>query len=87
MLPKFVKRARVLTWGYNANITSFAGRTTSSDRILQHAYTLIANLSADREVRSPSLCEEELEHLANLIRWRTQTTDLSYFYVIRLVGL
>lgn len=49
-LPKYIKRARVLSWGYNANISSFTGKTTSSDRILQHAQTLIAQLQADRDV-------------------------------------
>ena len=49
-LPKYVKRARVLVWGYNANIASLAGKTASADRILQHAQTLVAQLQADREV-------------------------------------
>lgn len=49
-LPKYIKRARVLVWGYNANISSLAGRSTSSDRILQHAQTLVAQLQADRDV-------------------------------------
>ncbi|OKL56426.1 hypothetical protein UA08_08098 [Talaromyces atroroseus] len=48
-LPKYVKRARVLVWGYNANIASLSGKTTSSDRILHHAQTLVAQLQADRE--------------------------------------
>jgi len=50
LLPKYVKKARILTWGYNANTTSFSRRATSSERILQHAQTLVAHLSADREV-------------------------------------
>ncbi|KAH6667985.1 hypothetical protein B0J14DRAFT_175839 [Halenospora varia] len=49
-LPKYVKRARVLAWGYNANISSLTGRSTSSDRVLQHAQTLIAQLHADRDL-------------------------------------
>ncbi|TVY40134.1 Protein SERAC1 [Lachnellula subtilissima] len=49
-LPKYVNRARVLTWGYNANVSSLNGKTTSSDRILQHAQTLVAQLHADREL-------------------------------------
>lgn len=53
-LPKYIDRGRVLTWGYNANISTLMGKTTSSDRILQHAQTLIAELHADRDVRSPS---------------------------------
>lgn len=50
LLPKYLPNARVLAWGYNANVTSAHGRNTSSDRILQHAQTLIADLHADREV-------------------------------------
>lgn len=50
LLPKYVKRCRVLTWGYNANVASYGSRTTSSDRILQHAHTLVAQLQADREL-------------------------------------
>ena len=52
LLPKYIKNARVLVWGYNANVTSSKGRSTSADRILQHAQTLVAQLQADREVRS-----------------------------------
>lgn len=41
----------MLTWGYNANVVSLKGKnTSSSDRILQHAQTLVAQLQADREV-------------------------------------
>ncbi|OBT47055.1 hypothetical protein VE00_03029 [Pseudogymnoascus sp. WSF 3629] len=47
-LPKYIDRCRVLAWGYNANISTLTGRGTSSDRILQHAQTLIAELHADR---------------------------------------
>jgi hypothetical protein len=49
LLPIDIKNARILTFGYNANTTSFMG-STSSDRILQHAQTLVAQLNADREV-------------------------------------
>ena len=49
MLPKALPNARILTWGYNANVHSFMG-STSSDTILEHAHTLIAQLQADREV-------------------------------------
>ena len=45
-----VKRARVLTFNYNATVSALFGKT-SSDRILQHAHTLVAELVADREVR------------------------------------
>jgi hypothetical protein len=49
MLPKALKNARILTFGYNANVTSLLG-STSSDRVLQHAHTLVAELVADRAV-------------------------------------
>lgn len=49
MLPKVVSNARILTWGYDANVTALLG-STSSDRILQHAHTLVADLEADRSV-------------------------------------
>jgi hypothetical protein len=49
-LPKYLPRARILSWGYNANISTWKGRSTSQDRILHHAHTLVAQLNADREV-------------------------------------
>ena len=49
MLPKVLKKARILTFGYNANVTSLLG-STSSDRVLQHAQNLVAQLEADRAV-------------------------------------
>lgn len=49
LLPFNLKNSRILTYGYNANLTAMFGKT-SSDRILQHAYTLVAELVADREV-------------------------------------
>ena len=48
LLPFHLKQARILTFGYNAAVTSLLGKT-SSDRIMQHAQTLIAELVADRE--------------------------------------
>lgn len=50
LLPRLLPNARVLTFGYNANVTALLG-STSSDRILQHAHTLVADLVADRSVR------------------------------------
>ncbi|KAH0537361.1 hypothetical protein FGG08_005840 [Glutinoglossum americanum] len=47
LLPGAIKNARILTFGYNANVTSLLG-STSSNRILQHAQTLVAQLEADR---------------------------------------
>ena len=49
MLPKAAPNARILTWGYNADVHAFLGHT-SSDRIMQHAHTLVAQLQTDREV-------------------------------------
>ena len=54
LLSKAAENSRILTYGYDANVTSIFG-STSSDRILQHAHTLIANLVADREVRTCDL--------------------------------
>ncbi|THD00234.1 hypothetical protein EYZ11_000284 [Aspergillus tanneri] len=51
-LPKYLPRARVLVWGYNAKIASVLGGRTSSDRILQHAQTLVHQLEADRDLES-----------------------------------
>lgn len=49
MLPKALPQARILTWGYDADTVNVMGRT-SSDRILQHAHTLVSQLHADRSV-------------------------------------
>ncbi|KAJ6178281.1 hypothetical protein N7519_008742 [Penicillium mononematosum] len=49
-LPRYIPRARVLVWGYNASISSQDGKAPSSDRILQHAQTLVSQLEADRDL-------------------------------------
>ena len=49
MLPKMLPNARILTWSYNADVHAFRG-DTSSDNIMQHSHTLVAQLQADREV-------------------------------------
>ena len=49
-LPRYVKNARVLVWGYDANLSLLTGDTTSEERIHHHAHTLVANLAADRRV-------------------------------------
>jgi hypothetical protein len=49
LLPAHLKRARILTYSYHADVTSWLGKT-SSDRILEHAHTLVAQLVADRQV-------------------------------------
>ncbi|KFY86192.1 hypothetical protein V498_07577 [Pseudogymnoascus sp. VKM F-4517 (FW-2822)] len=67
-LPKYIDRGRVLTWGYNANISTLMGKTTSSDRILQHAQTLIAELHADRDALaySASRSAANISHLQSI---------------------
>jgi len=49
LLPSNLKNSRILTYGYDAMVTAVLGKT-SSDRILQHAQTLVAELLADREL-------------------------------------
>lgn len=80
LLPSYIKNSRVLTWGYNANVTSYKGRSTSADRIMQHAQTLIAQLQADREVGlfTVEACHyfnNLLEANKNLARGRNRQTD------------
>jgi hypothetical protein len=59
MLPASVKESRILTYSYNATVATISGKTTS-DRIMQHAHTMIAELVANRQVRATtdirSLC-------------------------------
>lgn len=50
MLPRDVKNSRIMTYRYPASVATLLGGT-SSDRILQHAQTMIAELVADREVK------------------------------------
>ena len=42
-------RVRILTYGYNANVTAFTDGA-SKDRILNHAETLASGLAANRNV-------------------------------------
>jgi protein SERAC1 len=49
MLPANLEDSRILTYSYNATVAAICGKT-SSDRIMQHAHTLIAELVADRQV-------------------------------------
>ncbi|KAL2066927.1 hypothetical protein VTL71DRAFT_1351 [Oculimacula yallundae] len=53
-LPRYLPQARVLTLGYNANISSLGSKIAGSERLLQHAQTLIAQLTADRELDNAS---------------------------------
>ncbi|KAI0868248.1 ribonuclease-like protein p/mrp subunit [Hypoxylon argillaceum] len=49
MLPQNVENSRILTYRYPASVVAVFG-STSSDRILQHAHTMIAELVANREL-------------------------------------
>jgi len=59
LLPSNLKNSRILTYGYNAVIASIFGKA-SSDRILQHAHTLVAVLVADREVSLVGIMESDV---------------------------
>ncbi|WEW55765.1 hypothetical protein PRK78_001198 [Emydomyces testavorans] len=50
-LPKHLKTARILSYGYNAHVSSLWGIQPTSDRIKGHAIKLVAQLYADRSVR------------------------------------
>jgi hypothetical protein len=65
LLPSTLKSARILTFGYNAAVAALLGRT-SSDRILQHAQTLVAELVADREVSLNWSQEISAKHISQL---------------------
>ena len=53
LLPQFVEdqKARVLVYGYDADVSSLAGSGTTKDRIHNHAERLVADLFANRRVR------------------------------------
>ncbi|KAF2177491.1 hypothetical protein K469DRAFT_732439 [Zopfia rhizophila CBS 207.26] len=40
-LPKYIRNARVLAWGYNGSISALTGDKPSKDRIHHHAQTLL----------------------------------------------
>ncbi|KAL2835613.1 hypothetical protein BJY01DRAFT_258990 [Aspergillus pseudoustus] len=52
LLPEVLdqNRVRILTYGYNANVTSFTDGA-SKDRILNHSETLAAQLAANRTIK------------------------------------
>jgi hypothetical protein len=52
MLSKYMPNARVLAYGYNANISSWGQKKTSKDRILQHAVTLVQSVQSERSLES-----------------------------------
>ncbi|PHH91900.1 hypothetical protein CDD83_9843 [Cordyceps sp. RAO-2017] len=49
-LPKYVKKARILSWGYYASFSSLLGQDPSKERIHHHAHTLVSQSSADRRL-------------------------------------
>ncbi|KAI9799148.1 MAG: hypothetical protein M1833_004188 [Piccolia ochrophora] len=50
LLPKTLNhvQARILTYGYNADVYAFGGKSATSDYIHEHAQTLITTLDAER---------------------------------------
>ncbi|KAI9796800.1 MAG: hypothetical protein M1825_006502 [Sarcosagium campestre] len=50
LLPKTLNRveARVLTYGYNADVYAFGGNSATGDYIHEHAQTLVTTLDAER---------------------------------------
>ena len=77
MLPKAVPNARILTWGYNADVHAFLGHT-SSDRIMQHAHTLVAQLQTDREVCLASTLHPSLLAISPNTMLLSATTHFSW---------
>ncbi|TAQ89882.1 hypothetical protein B7494_g1819 [Chlorociboria aeruginascens] len=51
LLPVSLKsvKARILVYGYNADVYAFGGRSASSDMIHMHAQSLISNLALERK--------------------------------------
>lgn len=52
LLPQFVEdqKARVLVYGYDADVTSLASGGTTKDKIHNHSERLVADLFANRRV-------------------------------------
>ncbi|EMD58909.1 hypothetical protein COCSADRAFT_165160 [Bipolaris sorokiniana ND90Pr] len=78
LLPGNLKQSRILTFGYNATVAAFFGKT-SSDRILQHAHTLIVELVANREVRPSHIPPAEQANSSN-----TSSIDTSTYAILFL---
>ncbi|GAP91029.2 putative cytochrome P450 [Rosellinia necatrix] len=51
-LPRYVRNARVLVWGYNSSFGTLTGVEPSENRIHHHAQTLVAQLYADRKLEN-----------------------------------
>ncbi|KAI9851959.1 MAG: hypothetical protein M1838_002248 [Thelocarpon superellum] len=56
LLPKTLGnvRARILVYGYNADVYAFGGKSATADYILQHAQTLVFNLDSERYTEDAS---------------------------------
>jgi protein SERAC1 len=50
LLPRYIKNARVLVWGYNSSFSNLTGVEPSKNQIHHHAQTLVAQLYADRKL-------------------------------------
>ena len=69
MLPHALPRARIMVWSYNADVHAWKGNT-SSDGIMEHAHTLVAQLQADREVGDHFQTSDRcIEYLLELLTW------------------
>jgi len=53
LLPQYIPSARILTYGFSPDVDS-SHAVRSSERILQHAQTLVAELEADRSEHNAS---------------------------------
>ncbi|KAI9650182.1 hypothetical protein NHQ30_000195 [Ciborinia camelliae] len=76
-LPKYVKNARILVWGWNSSFSSITGTGPSKNRIHDHAHTLVAELYADREklanlTMPRKLCQNE-STLVSALREESET--------------
>lgn len=59
LLPLTLKsaKARILVYGYNADVYAFGGdKSASSDMIHQHAQTMVTNLSLERKSEERAEC-------------------------------
>lgn len=54
LLPAYLETATIVSWGYNANVSSFKDREMSREDISGHAQTLVSQLHAYRAVRMVS---------------------------------
>lgn len=83
MLPQNVENSRILTYRYPASVVAVFG-STSSDRILQHAHTMIAELVANREVESTP--RSDFAYLANLYLQLANATTRPIIFICHSLG-